>query len=301
MEKVLVTGASGLLGKVISEKLNQQDYEVLRLSRKLNNDKNTFVWNVDKGTIDENAVKNADYIIHLAGEGIAEKKWTAERKKQIIGSRVKSTELLHKAIKNTGADIKAFISASAVGYYGAITSEKIFTENDLPADDFLGTSCRIWEDSVDKIAAEGIRTVKYRIGVVLSKEGGALPKMAAPFKFYAGAVLGSGKQYIPWVHINDVANAFVFAIQNNQLNGVYNLVAPDDGQSNAIFTQMLAQVLNKPLILPAVPELVLKLALGEMADVVLKGSRVSSKKLRDYSFQFEYDNLEKALNSLFKQ
>lgn len=300
MEKVLITGASGLLGNAIAEKLKNKGYEVLSLSRRPQNKKNAFTWNVEKGTIDENAVKNADYIIHLAGEGIADKKWTAERKKQIIESRANSTTLLHKAIKNSGATIKAFVSASAVGYYGAVNSEKIYTENDLPADDFLGTSCRIWEESVDKISAEGIRTVKYRIGVVLSKDGGALPKMAAPFKFYAGAVLGSGKQYIPWVHINDLANAFVYAIQNNQLNGVYNLVAPDGGQSNKAFTQALSQVLSKPLILPPVPGFVLKLVLGEMSNIVLKGSRVSSKKLIDSGFQFEYSNLEMALKSIIE-
>jgi uncharacterized protein (TIGR01777 family) len=186
MEKVLISGASGLLGKAISEKLQTKGFEVLTLSRSRKNDKNAFWWNIDKGEIEEEAVKNANYIIHLAGEGIADKKWTDERKKQIIESRTKSTQLLLKAINNTGAKIKAFVSASAVGYYGAVTSEKIFSENDLPANDFLGQSCKAWEDSVDEIAKFGIRTVKFRIGVVLSKDGGALPKMAAPFKFTWG-------------------------------------------------------------------------------------------------------------------
>lgn len=142
MEKVLISGASGLLGKAIKEKLKNQGFEVLTLSRSKKDDKNAFVWNVDKGEIDEEALKKADYIIHLAGERIADKKWTNKRKKQIIESRTKSTQLLLKAIKNTGAKIKAFVSASAVGYYGAITVEHIFTEDDLPANDFLGKSCK---------------------------------------------------------------------------------------------------------------------------------------------------------------
>lgn len=301
MQKVLISGASGLLGKAIAEKLRNKGFEVLTLSRSRKNDKNTFVWNIEKGEIDEDAVKNADFIIHLAGEGIADKKWTDERKKQIIDSRTKSTQLLLKAIKNTEANIKAFVSASAVGYYGAITSEKIYTENDLPANDFLGISCKAWEDSVEEISKIGIRTVKFRIGVVLSKDGGALPKMAAPFKFYMGALLGSGKQYIPWVHINDVANAFIFAIQNEQLNGAYNLTAPGGGVSNSEFSKVLAKVLSKPILLSPVPEFALKLVLGERADLVLKGSRISSKKLSDTGFKFVYDDLEVALNNLFNK
>jgi uncharacterized protein (TIGR01777 family) len=300
MEKVLITGASGLLGKTIADKLHNLGFQVLTLSRMKKEDKNAFTWNVEKGEIDEEAVKNADYIIHLAGEGIADKKWTETRKKQIIESRTKSTHLLLRAIKNTKANIQAFISASAVGYYGAVNSEKIFTENDLPANDFLGQSCKAWEDSVDEISKLGIRTVKFRIGVVLSNKGGALPKMAAPFKYYMGAVLGDGKQYIPWVHINDVANAFLFAIKNEQLNGVYNLVAPNGGVSNKEFSEKLSKALSKPMFLPPVPSFVLKFVLGEMADVVLKGSKVSSKKLVDSGFNFEYNDLEMALQSLIK-
>jgi len=300
MEKVLITGASGLLGNAIIENLKQEDFEIITLSRIKKSDKNAFTWNVEKGEIDEEAVKKADYIIHLAGEGIADKKWTDKRKKQIIESRTKSTQLLLKAIKNSGVNIKAFISASAVGYYGAINSEKIFTENDLPANDFLGQSCKAWEDSVDEISKLGIRTVKFRIGVVLSNKGGALPKMAAPFKYYMGAILGNGKQYIPWVHINDVAKAFVFAIKNKNLSGAYNLVAPNGGVSNKEFSKTLSKVLSKPMFLPPVPSFALKFVLGEMADVVLKGSRVSSKKLVDSGFNFEYNDLEMALQSLIK-
>jgi uncharacterized protein (TIGR01777 family) len=300
MEKVLITGASGLLGNAIIENLKQEDFEIITLSRIKKSDKNAFTWNVEKGEIDEEAVKKADYIIHLAGEGIADKKWTDKRKKQIIESRTKSTQLLLKAIKNSGVNIKAFISASAVGYYGAINSEKIFTENDLPANDFLGQSCKAWEDSVDEISKLGIRTVKFRIGVVLSNKGGALPKMAAPFKYYMGAILGNGKQYIPWVHINDVAKAFVFAIKNKNLSGAYNLVAPNGGVSNKEFSKTLSKVLSKPMFLPPVPSFALKFVLGEMADVVLKGSRVSSKKLVDSGFNFDYNDLEMALQSLIK-
>jgi uncharacterized protein (TIGR01777 family) len=300
MEKVLITGASGLLGNAIIENLKQEDFEIITLSRTKKSDKNAFTWNVEKGEIDEEAVKKADYIIHLAGEGIADKKWTDKRKKQIIESRTKSTQLLLKAIKNSGVNIKAFISASAVGYYGAINSEKIFTENDLPANDFLGQSCKAWEDSVDEISKLGIRTVKFRIGVVLSNKGGALPKMAAPFKYYMGAILGNGKQYIPWVHINDVAKAFVFAIKNKNLSGAYNLVAPNGGVSNKEFSKTLSKVLSKPMFLPPVPSFALKFVLGEMADVVLKGSRVSSKKLVDSGFNFDYNDLEMALQSLIK-
>ncbi len=298
MEKVLITGATGLLGTAISKKLTENGYEALILSRKLNSNNNSFKWNVEIGEIDDRALQHANYIIHLTGAGIAEERWTKYRKVEILESRVKSTRLLYEAIKRTKASVKAFISASAVGYYGSITSDHIFVENDPPANDFLGKVCKTWEDSVDEINSLGIRTVKFRLGVVLSKDGGALPKMLFLFNNYLGAILGNGKQYIPWVHIEDVASAFLFALKNTELKGTYNLVAPDFGKTNRDFSIILSKVLAKPIFLPPVPEFLLKIFLGEMSDLVLKGSPVSSEKLSKTGFRFQYTDLETTLKSV---
>jgi uncharacterized protein len=298
MPNVLITGASGLLGKAISKRLTEEGFSVLSLSRTKGKSKTSFVWDVLNNRIDIDAIKQADYIIHLAGEGIADKRWTVKRKQEIVESRVKSTALLLRAINETGAKPKAFISASAVGFYGAISSEKIYTETDVPANDFLGNSCRQWEESVDEVSQIGFRTVKFRIGVVLSKEGGAFPKMYAPFRFYAGAIIGSGKQYIPWVHIDDVARAFIFAIKQEHLQGVFNLVNPTGGCSNKEFTKTLARVCGRPLLLPSIPAFVLKVVLGEMASIVLEGSRVSSEKIQQAGFRFKYSNLNQCIEEL---
>ncbi|MCX6231796.1 MAG: TIGR01777 family oxidoreductase [Bacteroidetes bacterium] len=302
METVLISGGSGLIGKELSNKLTQKGYKVSILSRNPNKSASTqqYKWDIDTNYIEISAVEQADYIIHLAGENIGEKPWTKSRKESIIKSRVNSCRLLFNAVKDAGVKPKTFISASATGYYGAITIDKIFTENDAPADDFLGRCCYAWENETDKFQTIGIRTVKMRTGIVLSSKGGALSKMMKPAKMGFGAVLGNGKQYMPWIHIDDLCQLYINAIEDETINGAYNALAPQH-TTNAEFTATLAKTLNKKIWLPAVPSIFLKLLLGEMSDIILNGSRVSSERIEKTSFQFKFPKLDAALSDLLKK
>jgi uncharacterized protein len=225
--KILITGGSGLVGMRLSEMLIDQGYEVAHLSR--NPDKvssyKTFKWDVEKGYIDESAIGYADYIINLAGASVAEDKWTEERKKVIMNSRVKSTNLLHEYLGRVTHHVKGFISASAVGIYGN-SGDHLVSEESIYADDFLAEVCKAWEDAVWQMRDLDLRTVIFRLGIVLSNKGGALPQIARPVKMMAGAPLGSGKQYMSWIHIDDVCRLFIKAIEDVQFEGVYNAVAP---------------------------------------------------------------------------
>lgn len=300
METVLITGASGLIGTHLSPLLQRKGYRVIHLSREipLKSTFETFQWDVHEQTIDEKAIEQADYIIHLAGAGIADKKWTGLRKKEIIDSRVESIHLLFKTIQKTNATIKCFVSASGIGIYGATTSEIIFSETDSPANDFLGITCKLWEGAAEIIAKLNIRTVKLRTGIVLSEKGGALAKMAKPIHLFVGSPLGSGKQYMPWIHLDDLCEIYMQAIEDVSMNGPYNAVAPEH-ITNDYFTRMLAKALKRPLMMPNVPAFLLKFILGEMSAAVLNGSRVSCKKLEATGFTFQYDTLNKALKNLF--
>ena len=253
-----------------------------------------FKWDVSNHTIDEKAVLNADYVIHLAGENIAEKRWSAKRKAVIIDSRVQSTQLIYSVLKKNNKKLDAFISASAVGIYGAVNGEEICTEESPLAHDFLGSTCQKWESAIDFIENLHIRTVKIRTGLVLGKNDGFLKKLIPVFKYRLGAVLGSGKQYMPWIHIDDLCNAYLEAVVNENMNGPYN-VAINDGTTNAIFSKTLARVFGYSIWLPNIPAFVLKFAMGEMSKIVLNGRRVSSEKLKNIGFQFKYKNLEEAL------
>lgn len=258
----------------------------------------SYQWDIDKGWIEEGAIENADYIIHLAGADIADKRWTHKRKKEIIESRIKTANLLYEKVKAGNAILKSFISASAIGYYGAVTTDKIYTEDNTPAEDFLGKTCQLWEKAADQFSGLGIRTVRIRVGVVLAKEGGALPKMALPVKLFAGAAIGSGNQYIPWIHIDDLCNIFIKAIESEEMHGAYNAVSPNHAINKEI-TKVIAKTLNKPLILPNVPAWFFKLIFGEMAGILLNGSRVSSEKIVNEGFEFKYPEIEKALKDLY--
>lgn len=299
MKTVLITGASGLIGTHLTPLLQQKGYRVIHLNRSIPKEPTmeTYLWDVHKQTIDERAVKEADYIIHLAGAGIADKNWTTERKKEIIDSRTESIHLLFKTIQQANTSLKGFISSSAVGIYGAVTSEKIYSETDLPAADFLGITCKLWEGAAETIAKLGIRVVKIRTGVVLSAKDGALNKMAAPIRFFIGSPLGTGKQYIPWIHIDDICNIYLKAIEDEKMQGAYNAVAPEH-ITNKQLTKAIARTVHRPLLMPNVPSFLLNLLFGEMSDVVLKGSRISCKKIQEQGFVFKYDQLDAALKNL---
>jgi len=302
METILITGASGLIGRHLTILLQERGYRVIHLGRASSkkSDVETFVWDIDKQTIDEQAVKAADYIVHLAGAGITHHRWTTPQKKEIINSRVESIHLLSTTLQKTNKSLKGFISASGVGIYGGNTTQKIYTENDPPASDFLGIVCKKWEDATESISQLGIRVVKLRTGIVLTEKGGAFKKIAMPIKFFIGSPLGSGQQYIPWIHVDDICAMYIKAIEDNQMQGTYNAVAPEH-ITNVSLTKMIAHTLHRPLIMPHVPGFLLKFLLGKMAIIVLEGSRASCKKIQDTGFKFKFPTVNTALKDLFKR
>lgn len=302
MTKILISGGTGLVGNHLCKKLIDRGYSVAILSRASHQDAYMpiYAWDIDKKEIEKEAIESVDYIIHLAGENIGNEKWTTKRKQSIIDSRVKSTELLFEKIKRKKIKPKAFISASAIGYYGTVTSDKIFTETDPPANDFLGETCRLWEQSADNFEKLGIRTVKIRTGIVLTKQGGVLAKMTIPIKTGIGSAIGDGKQYMPWIHIDDLCGIYIKTIEDQQMKGTYNAVAPDH-QTNRNFTKILAHVLKKSFWVPNVPAFALKIILGEMSEILLSGSRVSSQKIIKAGFKFKFPKLQTALMDLLNE
>lgn len=300
-KKVLITGGTGLVGTALTTLLVEKGYLVTILTRNKNlTSKHPNIaysyWDINKGVIDKDELFSANYIIHLAGAGIADKPWSVKRKTEILDSRVEPIKLIYTHLKNNPHELKAFISASGVGYYGAITTNTIFEETAPAASDFLGKTCLKWEQAVDELNDLSIRTVKLRTGIVLAKNGGALPKMMQPFKFGLGAALGSGKQIMPWIHIDDLAQLYVAAIENDSFNGAYNAIAGN--VSNKNFSKMLSKAINKPFWLPNVPGFMLKLFLGEMAVILLEGSAASNQKLLQTGFNFQFADLEVALKEL---
>jgi uncharacterized protein (TIGR01777 family) len=297
-KKILITGASGLVGKRLTELLLQKGYQVSLLGRtKREGNINSFVWDVDNGSIDAKAFQGVDSIVHLAGAGVADKRWTSSRKKEILESRTKSTALLFKTLKNEEHTVTSFVSASAIGYYGFGLGDEVFTEESKPGSDYLAEVTRQWEEEVEKISSLNIRVVKLRIGIVLSEKGGALAEMVKPIKSGVGSPLGTGKQYLTWIHLDDLCEMFIKAVEDSSMNGPYNAVGPE-WIPNAEMTKMIARVLDKPLWLPAVPGFVLKVILGEMADLVTNGSKISSTKIQKTGFKFKFVWLEEALKDL---
>ncbi len=299
MATVLVTGGTGLIGKHLCEKLKRAGFDVAILSQVRHNKSNfpVFYWNWKNEEVDEMALRNSDFIIHLAGANIAGSRWTPERKKLIIDSRVKSTEFLQRKLKELNLGPKAFISASAVGYYGAITTKNIFKESDAPENDFLGTVCQLWEKAASNVFDPRIRTVQIRTGVVLTQHEGALGKMLQPIKWGVGSALGTGNQFMPWIHIDDLCNIYIKSLNDVTMNGAYNATSAEH-QTNNSFTKLLAQKEGRSIWAPNVPSLILKFMLGEMADMILYGSRVSNAKITDTGFQLQFPKLKDALDDL---
>lgn len=297
-KKILITGATGLVGKELKTQLLNKGYEVNTLSRKKSSDPNNFVWDVYKGTIDSSCIEGVESIIHLAGEPVAEKKWTDERKKQIIDSRVKSTELLYQTIQNkSDHQIKSFISASAVGFYGDCGDE-ILTENSVNGYGFLAECCKLWEDAVNKGKKLSLRIVKLRTGIVLSNEGGALPQLDKPIKLFVGSALGTGKQWTPWLHIDDMVAMYIYALENVKMEDSYNACAPFP-VTNIGLTKAIAKHLKRPFWPIKVPKKVIELLLGERAEAVLMSNNTSAQKILDAGFKFKFTDLDEALTSLY--
>lgn len=297
MKNILITGGSGLVGKKITQLLEKKGYEVAWLSRSPDKYKQqSFFWDVDRQTIDQKAIEWADAIIHLAGEGVADKRWTDSRKRAILESRTLSTQMLYNAIEKATAKPNVFISASAVGYYGFNTGDALQTEESEAGKDFLAQVVIAWENRVKMFDKAGLRTVLLRIGIVLDKNGGALKEMMKP---PVAAPLGSGAQWMSWIQIDDLARMFVFALEDEKVQGIYNAVGPKPA-TNAELTEKAAKKARKLFINFGVPGFGLKLALGEMAQMVLGGNKVSSKKIEQEGFNFRYPDLESALEKIYQ-
>jgi uncharacterized protein (TIGR01777 family) len=296
---ILLTGGSGLIGKSLTKLLLDKGYVVSHLSRSpgKNPRVKTYLWDVHTGQIDAACIEGVDTIIHLAGAGVADKRWTNKRKKELVESRTKSIRLIYELLKSKQHKVTSVISASATGYYGD-RGDMLLTEDSKPADDFLAECCIAWEKAVDEGEELGLRIVKFRTGVVLNKKGGALPQMATPVKWYVGSPLGDGKQWIPWIHWHDVQKLYLYAIMNNKLSGIFNMVAPVP-VTNQEMTHAVAKQLHKPLWAPKVPEFVLDILLGEMSAVVVGSTKVSPQKIEEAGFKFDYPELEGALKEIY--
>lgn len=295
---ILITGGTGLIGNPLTKLLLDKGYQVSHLSRKANSNPQvkTFLWDVKNGKIDAACISGIDIIIHLAGAGVADRRWTDERKKEIIDSRLQSVRLIYNLLKQHPHQVKKIISASATGFYSD-RGDELMTEESFPAGDFLGKCCRDWEQTVDEGEALGLEILKFRTGVVLTDEGGALKQLALPIKFGFGAALGSGKQWIPWIHLQDAINMYLFGIEN-PLYGVYNMVAPNPASNNKL-TYVTAHQMHKPYWLPNVPAFLLKLAMGEMATVVLGSTKVSAEKIEKAGFIFKYPTIKEAIRNIY--
>lgn len=298
-ETILITGGTGFIGSHLCSILTEKGYRIAVLSRKSIPDAKypVYYWNVQKGIIEQEAFNDVDCIIHLAGANIGEKRWSKNRKEEILNSRIQTAQLIFKHIENIKNKPGLFISASATGYYGAITSKKIFHENDPPAGDFLGVTCWQWEQAADQFEKAGMRTVKIRTGVVLAKYTGALKRMLAPMKFGLSTIPGNGKQILPWIHVDDLCNMYIKAIEDPEMKGAYNAVAPDMKTYNE-FMQTVSRMHRKMSISLHVPAVLIKTLFGEMASILLKGSRISSDKVVKAGYNFVFPDLEKALENI---
>lgn len=297
LKTILITGGSGLVGTRLSTLLTEKGYTVTHLSRNPSNeDYKAFEWDIKKGSIDKEAITSADAIIHLAGAGVADKRWNEARKKVIYDSRIDSTKLLFQKVKELNPDLNYFLSASAIGYYGWDTGDKLVDETSPKGEGFLAEVVADWEKEVDSFDAINIPNGKVRIGIVLSEEGGALVEIGKPIKFGVGAPLGSGKQYMSWIHLDDLCGIFIHCLEN-QVEGNINGVSSNP-VTNKELTKSIAHHLKKPLILPNVPKFALKILVGEMADMLIGGNKVSSKKIEELGYSFQYPKLDEALADL---
>ena len=304
MQTILITGGTGLVGKALTKMLIDKNYKVIVLTRSLRDKINSpelsyALWDVDKQTIDMESISKADCIIHLAGAGVVDKRWTSAYKKEILSSRTRSSLLLVVALKKGNHQVKTIVSSSAIGWYGADKkTDYAFVETDTAEVDFLGTTCRRWEESITTAEIMGIRVCKLRTGIVLSNDGGALVEFKKPLRMGIAAILGNGKQMISWIHIEDLCRMFIHAVENPKLNESFNAVAPYP-VSNKTLTLTLAKLIRGRFFIPMhVPSFILKLMLGESSIEVLKSTTVSSDKIKSTGFTFYYPSIEAALKEL---
>ena len=298
--KVLITGATGMIGSRLSDLCRESGMIVHYLTTSKSKiekreDYKGFYWDPKSEEIEKECFDGVTTIIHLAGASIAEK-WTSEYKETIIKSRTETAALLYDTLKNNEHQVENFISASAIGKYPDSLEKLYFEDDEVLADNFVGTVVKKWEAAADRFSNLGIDVAKIRVGLVLSEKGGMLEKVRKPIEMNVGAPLGSGKQWQSWIHLDDLAGIFLHAT-DRELTGVYNAVAPNP-VTNKEMTRQLADRLNKPLWLPNVPKFVLKTMLGEMSQIVLSSQLVSCKKIEEHGYKFKYSNLSKALEDL---
>lgn len=306
METVLITGGTGMLGQYLTRLLIGKGYRVCWLSRRAGettiqgNRIQLFQWDIDEQRIDEKAISSADHIIHLAGAGVAEQRWTNKRKQEILDSRTKTSALIVKALREIPNKVQTVVSASAIGWYGPdrADSKNPFTE-DMPSyPGFLGDTCKAWEESIAPVTALGKRLVRLRIGIVLSGTGGAITEFKKPIRLGIMPIFSSGKQMVSWIHIYDLCNLFLYATENKAIEGVYNAVSPNPVSSRGLMMS-LTRSMGKSWALPIpIPAFMLKILLGEMSIEILKSATVSSGKIDAAGFQFAYPTIDEALVNL---
>ena len=306
MQTVLISGGTGMVGRQLTKHLLKKGYQVIILTRKIpflkdaNPNISYALWNVADQTIDSEAVQKASCLIHLAGAGVVDKKWTKVYKDEIANSRTQSSALIIKALSNHTHSIKTIISASAIGWYGEDPSPnaKGFVEIDLAAKGFLGETCEKWEQSIEPVEKIGIRLVKLRIGIVLSNDGGALAEFKKPIQFGVAGILGTGNQMVSWIHIDDLCRLFIEGIENEQLAGTYNAVAPLPVSNKELTIELAHQIKGKFYIPLHVPKFILKIMMGERSIEILKSTTVNCEKIKKTGFTFLYPSIEAALHQL---
>ena len=304
MQTILITGGTGMVGQSLTNFLLAKGYQVIVLTRQKKQSSRAHFsfaqWDINKGWIDPAAIAAADYIIHLAGEGVADKRWTTARKKAILDSRVNSSALLVKTLNENPNKVKAIVAASAIGWYGPDnekSKQSGFVETDPVDTSFLGHTCQQWEESMHPVKALGIRLVTIRIGIVFNKMGGALAEFLKPAKLGAAAILGDGQQMVSWIHQQDLNRLMLFALEQEQVDGVFNAVAPDP-VNNATLTKAIAKRFHTWAIPFKVPSFILKIMLGEMSVEVLKSANVSASKILAAGFSFDFASMDEALDDL---
>jgi len=298
--KILISGATGLVGRQLVPFLRENGHEVFSLVRQAPNNEHEIQWNAETGIVESELkkIENFDAVVHLAGAGIADERWTKERKRIIRDSRVVGTKVLIDSLQKLENPPRAFVSASAIGYYGD-RKDEILNEDSPPGKDFLSGVGVEWEAEAQKAADFGARVIRLRIGIVLSTEGGALKEMLTPFKMGVGGAVGKGQQFVSWIHLRDLIRVIQFALENENLNGAVNATAPNPVR-NAEFAEKLGAALHRPSLVP-VPAFALRLMFGELADALLLSSaRVVPEKLLANNFQFEFERIEDALQDLLK-
>ncbi|MGA9211661.1 TIGR01777 family oxidoreductase [Kaistella sp.] len=295
---ILITGGTGLVGRPLVKKLEENHHHTVRiLSRSKSENKNEFYWNIAKKEIDEKAFENLDCIIHLAGANISER-WTEDHKKEMFSSRIDSANLLREYCEKKEIHLKAFISSSGINYYGTFTSDQILTEESaIVKNDFLAQLCVEWENAADQFSRISDRVVCLRTAMVLSKYSGALPMLKKTVDLNIGSAVGSGQQWMNWIHIDDLVKMYVTAVENSIINGKYNAVA-DETPMNKDFMKSLAKVRNKFFLPFNVPTFVMKSVFGEMSSIILEGTRADNKKIKSQGFDFKYSHLDDAFKNL---